>query len=119
MCIRDSPTGFLEANVFGVISPKTKTSIVIKTVANALPKFSSFVILTNKTVASDAIKILTKLLATKIPPIVSSKSSFAFLILLVLFVSSSWCTFSLGTKVIAVSEPDNNAEKNKQIAMSV
>ena len=44
------------------------------------------------------------------PPIVFSMSSFALFILLFFFESSSWCIFSLGTEVIAVSDPERRAE---------
>jgi hypothetical protein len=82
--------GFLEAIVFGVISPAIRTSKVMTIVDKAEPAVSSpsrkF---TNKIVDKEAIKMLTKLLATRIPPIVFSRSSLAFLILLFLFESES------------------------------
>ena len=84
------PMGFLDAIVLGVISPITSTSNVITSVDTADPAVSSpFNKRTNSIVEREAIKIFTKLLATSIPPIVFSKSSFAFFILLFLFESLS------------------------------
>ena len=75
--------------LLGFISiPKINTRIVIKSVAKILPVLSPK-LLTKRIVANDAIKILTKLLATKIPPIVFSISSFALFILLFFLESSS------------------------------
>ena len=110
--------GFLVAIVLGVTSPNIKTSTVINNVAKILPVLSPK-LLTNRIVAKDAIKILTKLFATKMPPIVFSMSSFALFILLFFFESSSWCIFSLGTEVIAVSDPERRAEKTRQIKISI
>ena len=85
-----NPIGFLEAMVFGVISPAIKTSKVITIVDNADPAVSSpSRKLTNRIVEREAINILTKLFATRIPPIVCSRSSLAFFILLFLFESES------------------------------
>ena len=82
--------GFLEAIVLGVISPATKTRRVITNVDNADPAVSSpSRKLTNSIVDKEAINMFTKLLATRIPPIVCSRSSFAFLILLFLFESDN------------------------------
>src|SRR5210317_187463 len=82
--------GFLEEIVIGVISPTTKTSRVITIVDNADPAVSSpSRNLTNKIVDKEAINIFTKLFATRIPPIVCSRSSLAFLILLFLFESDN------------------------------
>jgi hypothetical protein len=53
------------------------------------------------------------------PPIVFSMSSFALFILLFFFESSSWCIFSLGTEVIAVSDPERRAEKTRQIKINI
>ena len=110
--------GFLVARVLGVTSPKINTRIVIKSVAKMLPVLSPK-LLTKRIVAKEAIRILTKLLATKIPPIVFSISSFALFILLFFLESSSWCIFSLGTDVMAVSDPESNAENTKQIIISM
>ena len=82
--------GFLDAMVLGVISPITNTSNVITSVDKAEPRVSSPCNKrTNNIVEREAISIFTKLLATSIPPIVFSKSSFAFFILLFLFESLS------------------------------
>ena len=82
--------GFLDAMVLGVISPITSTSNVITSVDKADPAVSSpFNKRTNNIVEREAISIFTKLLATRIPPIVFSKSSLAFFILLFLFESLS------------------------------
>ena len=99
-------------------SPKTSTRIVINNVANNPPFFSPN-FLTNKIVANDAIKILTKLLATRIPPIVFSKESLAFLILEFFFESDSWRIFSLGMIVMAVSDPDNMADSTRHVAIKM
>ena len=93
-----NPIGFLEAIVFGVISPAMRTNKVITIVDRAEPAVSSpSRKLTNKIVDKDAIRILTKLFATNIPPMVFSSSSLDFLIFLFLFESLSWWIFSLGT----------------------
>ena len=66
------------------------TNKVITIVESAEPAVSSpSKKLTNKIVDRDAIRILTKLFATNIPPIVFSSSSLAFLIFLFLFESES------------------------------
>ena len=84
------PIGFLDAIVFGVISPAMSTNKVITIVESADPAVSSpSKKLTNKIVDKDAIRIFTKLFATNIPPIVFSSSSLAFLIFLFLFESES------------------------------
>ncbi len=70
------------------MSPNIKTIIVVNTVAIALPALSPNR-LTKIRVATEAINILTKLFPTKIPPIVFSILSFAFLILLFFLESSN------------------------------
>ena len=87
---------------------------MVNIVAIALPALSPN-LLTKINVATDAINIFTKLLPTKIPPIVFSIFSLALLILLFFLVSSSWWTFCLGIEVIAVSEPDSIPDRIRQI----
>ena len=85
-----NPIGSLDAIVFGVISPAINTSSVITIVDKADPAVSSpSRKLTNRIVEREAINIFTKLFATRIPPIVCSRSSLAFFILLFLFESES------------------------------
>ena len=61
--------------------------------------------------------MFTKLFATRIPPMVFSIWSFARFIRLFFLVSSSWCIFSLGIEVIAVSDPESKAENTKHVVL--
>ena len=63
--------GSFVAKVLGVMSPNIRTIIVVNTVAIALPALSPNR-LTKIKVATEAIRMLTKLFPTKIPPMVFS-----------------------------------------------
>ena len=80
--------GSFVAKVLGVMSPNIKTITVVNIVAIALPALSPN-LLTKIKVATEAIKIFTKLFPTRIPPIVFSIFSFARFILLFFLVSSN------------------------------
>ena len=107
-------SGYRAANVFGVISPATSTIAVMPNVATMGPT-DSLIRSTASTVAMEVARMLTKLLATRMVPIVRSGSA------------TSVASFSprlpdcarvgirsRGIATTAVSEPDRNPDATKQ-----
>ena len=104
------------ARLFGVISPTTRTTAVTATVAihgpHCDPRRS-----TNSTVATEAARMFTKLLATRSVLSIASGSSRSDLRRRVRRSSSPSCsTRSRGTDTRAVSDPENNPDARMQAA---